>query len=191
MTRWWWVRHGPTHQRSFTGWRDVDADLSDTDQLARLRSILPDDGIMISSDLRRAVQTADALQGGHARRPHAFNLREFNFGVWDGLHFSEVSEMHPDLSRQYWEAPGEVAPPEGESWNAAAARARTVVDDLNREGHQDIIAVAHFGIILTQLQRASGRTAYEVLAQEIDPLSVTQLSFDSDGWTVGMVNHLP
>lgn len=191
MTRWWWVRHGPTHQRSFTGWRDVEADLSDTAQLARLRDLLPNAGVMISSDLRRAVDTANTLCGGHTRVPHAPDLREFNFGVWDGLHFSEVSEMYPELSRQYWESPGDVAPPEGESWNSAAARAKTVVDRLNREGHDDIIAVAHFGIILTQLQRASGKTAYQVLAQEIDPLSVTQLIHQDGQWSVGMVNHLP
>ena len=29
MTTFWWVRHGPTHQTAFTGWRDVPADLSD------------------------------------------------------------------------------------------------------------------------------------------------------------------
>lgn len=191
MTRWWWIRHGPTHQRSFTGWRDVDADLSDTDQIERLRGLLPETGVMISSDLRRAVHTADALHQSHRRLPHAPDLREFNFGVWDGLHFSEVSEMHPDLSRQYWETPGDVAPPEGESWNDAAARAALVVDRLNNEGHKDIVAVAHFGIILTQLQRASGRSAYEVLAQEVDPLSVTQLTHEDGKWTVGMVNHLP
>ncbi|MDX5383564.1 MAG: histidine phosphatase family protein, partial [Rhodobacterales bacterium] len=29
MTRFFWLRHGPTHQKVFTGWRDVPADLSD------------------------------------------------------------------------------------------------------------------------------------------------------------------
>ena len=27
--RLWWVRHGPTHEKAFCGWRDVPADLSD------------------------------------------------------------------------------------------------------------------------------------------------------------------
>ena len=36
VTRFWWVRHGPTHEKAFTGWRDVPADLSDSAALARL-----------------------------------------------------------------------------------------------------------------------------------------------------------
>ena len=36
MTTWHWVRHGPTHQKSFVGWRDVPADLSDHAQIERL-----------------------------------------------------------------------------------------------------------------------------------------------------------
>jgi broad specificity phosphatase PhoE len=191
MTRWWWVRHGPTHQKAFTGWRDVPADLSDTAQIARLAAYLPAQAILISSDLSRAVATADVIQGSKSRRPHERDLREFDFGAWDGLHFSEVAGRDPELSRRYWEQPGDATAPGGESWNMAAARAQKAVDKLNLEGHSDIIAVAHFGIILTQLQRASGRTPYEVLAQPIDPLSVTQLSFDAGRWQVGVINHIP
>ncbi|PHR02026.1 MAG: histidine phosphatase family protein, partial [Sulfitobacter sp.] len=38
MTIWHWVRHGPTHEKAFVGWRDVPADLSDTAQIARLNA---------------------------------------------------------------------------------------------------------------------------------------------------------
>lgn len=190
MTRWWWVRHGPTHQRAFTGWRDVPADLSDTTRVARLSDYLPRDAHMITSDLIRAVATGDAVSAGRTRLPHDPALREFDFGAWDGLHFSEVAERDPDLSRQYWEQPGDVAPPGGESWNAASARVQGVVEALNGQ-HRDIIVVAHFGVILTQLQRASGKTAYEVLAQSIDPLSITQLTHQNGAWQVGVVNHSP
>ncbi len=191
MTRWWWVRHGPTHQKNFTGWRDVPADLSDTAQIASLAAYLPQEAVVISSDLSRAVQTADAIGGDRPRLPHDPQLREFDFGAWDGLHFEEVAARDPDLSRQYWEQPGSIQAPDGESWDMAAARANRAVDALNAEGHRDIIAVAHFGLILTQLQRASGRTAYSVLAQKIDPLSVTQLSHTDGHWQVGVVNHMP
>lgn len=191
MTRWWWVRHGPTHQKAFTGWRDVPADLSNTGQIERLSNYLPARATLITSDLQRAAKTGDAVQADRQRLPHAPALREFDFGVWDGMHFSEVAERDPDLSRTYWEAPGDVRAPEGESWNDAAGRVRPVVDHMNTEGHRDIVVVAHFGIILTQLQRASGKSAYEVLAQTIDPLSVTQLTHENGHWQVGVVNHSP
>ncbi len=191
MTRWWWVRHGPTHQKTFTGWRDVPANLTDEARISRLADYLPSNALVISSDLIRAVSTADAVQAGRKRLPHEPALREFNFGTWDGLHFTEVAESHPDLSRAYWETPGDVRPPEGESWNDAAGRVRAVVDKLNTEGIENIIVVAHFGVILTQIQRASGQTAYEALAHTIDPLSVTELDFDAGVWQIGKINHIP
>ena len=61
MTRFWLVRHGPTHAKSMVGWTDLAADLSDTAALARLNAHLPPDAPVISSDLSRAITTADAL----------------------------------------------------------------------------------------------------------------------------------
>ncbi len=36
MTRFWLVRHGPTHAKAMIGWTDLVADLSDVETLARL-----------------------------------------------------------------------------------------------------------------------------------------------------------
>lgn len=176
MTTWHWVRHGPTHQKTFTGWRDVPADLSDSAPIERLAAHLPDTAVVISSDLKRSVDTANAIQRNRRRLPHDPALREFHFGTWDGAHFSTVADVYPDLSRAYWEAPGTHAPPGGESWNTAANRvARTVARLEAAFPDSHIIAVAHFGVILTQLQKTLGISAQAVLAHKIDPLSVTSL----------------
>jgi alpha-ribazole phosphatase len=173
------------------GWRDIPADLSDTAALARLDGFLPTTAILVSSDLRRSISTADALSTPRPRLPHKADLREFNFGQWDGLDFNEVSERWPDLSRKYWEKPGSVAPPDGESWFDAAARVdRTVKSLVSDHPDCDIIAVAHFGVILTQFQIAAGLTPYQALAQKIDNLSVTCLVHDKGVWSVDCVNHI-
>lgn len=193
MTIWHWVRHGPTHEKAFVGWRDVPADLSDTAAIARLSAQLPDEALMISSDLKRCVATADALSArGRKRLAHDPQLREFNFGDWDGMVFNEVAARDPALSRAYWEDPGDVRAPNGESWNDAATRVNAVVDAMNAahpEAH--IIAVAHFGVILTQVQRARGQTPYEALGQKIEPLSLTRLTFERGRWAEEIVNHNP
>mmetsp|Transcript_23334 Transcript_23334/g.40601 ORF Transcript_23334/g.40601 Transcript_23334/m.40601 type:complete len:191 (+) Transcript_23334:593-1165(+) len=190
MTTWHWVRHGPTHQTSITGWRDVPADLSDQGAIDRLSAHLPDDALVVSSDLTRAVTTAHAIQGQRRRLAHDPALREFHFGTWDGVHFSTVAEWHPDLSRAYWETPGDHAPPGGESWNQSAARVAMAVRRIEA-AHPDahIIAVAHFGVILTQVQAVLGLTGYEVLGHKIDPLSVTSLT-PATGTAV-TINHRP
>ena len=66
MTRFWWVRHGPTHRKDLVGWTDADADLSDVGALGRLSAHLPAGAPVISSDLIRCRATADAIADGAA-----------------------------------------------------------------------------------------------------------------------------
>lgn len=179
------VRHGPTHQRTFCGWRDVPADLSDHAQVARLSAFLPPDATFVSSDLLRARQTADAIADGRQRLPDYPGLREFNFGQWEGRHWSELPEAE---SRAYWDEPGETAPPGGESWNAAAARITQAVDQVRAQTEGPLVIVAHFGVILTQIARAAGISPKAALSYEVDPLSVTLLPA---GAPPRLINHHP
>jgi len=193
MTVWHWVRHGPTHEKSFVGWRDVPADLSDTALIARVRAHLPERALLVSSDLIRSTATADVLhQPGQTRLPPERDLREINFGVWDGMEWTAIAARDPHLSRAFWERPGDVSAPAGESWNQTSARVNAVVDRFNTT-HPDshIIAVAHFGVILTQVQRALGVSAHAAMAHKIDNISVTTLQHKgSDLWEVARINHL-
>ncbi|SEP75897.1 Broad specificity phosphatase PhoE [Loktanella sp. DSM 29012] len=190
MTTLWLVRHGPTHQKSMTGWRDVPADLSDRAALARLAGHLPI-GPVISSDLIRAVTTADAIQGDRLRLPHDPALREIDFGAWDGLHHTQVSARDPVLSRQFWEQPGDLRAPDGESWNDLTHRVTAAIDALIAvHAPQHLIVVAHMGVIMSQFTRAGG-SAYQAMGHSIDPLSVSRMDRGIDGWTLGAVNHRP
>lgn len=188
--RFWWVRHGPTHQKTMCGWRDVPADLSDTAALQRLSDFLPAAPV-VSSDLIRARATADALAFGRPRLPDAPGLREIHFGDWDGLHWTEISAQDPETARAFWENPGDLAAPGGESWNAAAARVAAAATALTPHASPDLILVAHFGAILTQLAPALDQTPAQVLAQHIDNLSVTRLEFDGTRWHAPLINHIP
>jgi broad specificity phosphatase PhoE len=175
------------------GWRDVRADLSDSAALKKLRQSLPARALLVSSDLGRARQTADAVAGpGHKRLPNDPHLREIHFGQWDGRDFDAVSARDPVLSRRFWESPGDVRAPDGESWDMASARVQTAVQRLNaRYPGATFIAVAHFGAILTQVQRARGVSAYETLAQHIDNLSVTTVVWSEGAARLERVNHQP
>ncbi|WP_375280072.1 histidine phosphatase family protein [Pseudooctadecabacter sp.] len=191
MTNIYWVRHGPTHEKTFVGQRDVPVDLSDTDLIARVSAALPPRALVVSSDLTRSIDTATAIQGDRTRLPHRKGLREFDFGAWDGLHFSQVAAQWPDLSRAYWERPGDTAPPGGESWNTAAARVTADITDLiQAHPRRDIIAVAHFGAILTQVAMAGGITPYQALSHRIDNFSITEIQMRPT-FGVARINYLP
>jgi len=187
MTRLHLVRHGPTHAKTMVGWSDLPADLSDTAALARLAAHLPHAPV-ISSDLSRAVATADALTGARPRLLHDADLREINFGAWELLTHSEVADQAH--IRAYWEQPGDIAPPGGESWNMLCARVNGALDRLMQTHRGDLIVVVHFGVILTQVQRALGLSPYAAFAHKIDNLSVTTLSFDSGRQEIS-INHKP
>ena len=189
MTKLWMVRHGPTHAKSMVGWSDIPADLSDTAAIARLRAFLPSAPV-VSSDLIRASATADTLLP-NVRLPHDKNLREINFGDWELRTFNDVEADGPERIRAYWEKPGDVAPPNGESWNAVRQRVDGAIDRYLDHGHQDLIVVAHFGVILTQVQRALAISAYEAFSHRIENLSVTVLQKHQDDWTVAHINHTP
>jgi broad specificity phosphatase PhoE len=188
MKRLWWVRHGPTHARGMVGWSDLPADLSDQDRIARLAAFLPDAAV-VSSDLGRAIATADAIGGDRPRLPHDAGLREINFGAWEMRDFAEVEAEDPARIRGFWEDPGLVRPPDGESWDEVAARVSSAADRLI-DAHKSLILVAHMGAIMTQLQRALAIPAVEAFSYRIEPLSVTCLTFE-DGWRVERVNHCP
>ena len=190
MTRWWWIRHGPTHAKAALGWTDLPADLSDAPGVTRLSAALPDAPIL-TSDLTRAVATADAIAGGRCRLGQTAALREGHYGAWEGLPFAEISERWPDLCCAYWSDPGDVAPPGGESWNALAARVEGEIDARNAQ-YEDIIVVAHMGVILAALAKASGLQPARALSFEIDNLSLTRLDWLAEhGWRIGCVNHRP
>lgn len=187
MSRLWLIRHGPTHAKSFVGWSDLPADLSDRGALARLEAALPEVPV-ISSDLSRAVETASAIQNTRPRLPHDPRLRETHFGDWELKSWAEISKTDGDLARRVFETPGDHAPPGGESWHRFSARVHEGVSALNGE----TVVVAHMGVILALLQKALGCTAYEALGHQIDPLSCTHIDCPDgmDGpWIAGEINH--
>ncbi|MGR3805377.1 histidine phosphatase family protein [Marinibacterium profundimaris] len=192
MTRLFLVRHAPTHAKGMVGWTDLPADLADTPALDRLSAHLPDDALVISSDLTRCVATADALQGDRRRLPHDHGLREIHFGDWELRRFDEIEAEDPDHITAFWREPGPVRPPGGESWHDMRARTDAAVDRLlAAHAGETLVIVAHFGMILGQLERALGVPTTEVFAQKIDNLSVTELEHHPAGWRVGQVNHRP
>ncbi|RMF38763.1 MAG: histidine phosphatase family protein [Alphaproteobacteria bacterium] len=188
--RWWLVRHAPTRVRGAIGWTDIAADLSDRAALGRLRALLPRQGALVSSDLRRAVETADALGGDLIRLPHAPTLRELHFGAWEGRGFDEIGEA---ASRAFFADPGPATAPGGESLDMLTERVAGCIEALCADPPAaDIVAICHAGAIRAALARFAGMGHRAALRLCIDPLSVTRLDRLTGGqWRVERINHRP
>ncbi|WP_245865489.1 histidine phosphatase family protein [Rhodococcoides kyotonense] len=110
---------------------------------------------IVSSDLRRAFDTADAL-GNAAGLPVAVDqrLRETHLGEWQGLTHLDVDAVAPG-ARLEWRADATMAPPGGENRIDVARRSVPVVQELiasrpewGAEGaSHPVVLVAHGGLI--------------------------------------------
>ena len=121
---------------------------------------------------------------------HDPDLREIHFGAWELQKFDTIPDQ--DHLHAFWDNPGDVRPPGGESWHEVAARVdHAVARLLAAHPGRDIIAVAHFGAILTQVQQALRLSPYQAFAHRIDNLSVTRLHWQDNSWQAGAINHIP
>jgi alpha-ribazole phosphatase len=103
-----------------------------------------------SSSLKRAVDTAGFIQEG--RKIEVIireNLKEINFGKWEGMKFDEINEKFHDDYKSWLEDPYNGSPVGGESFKIVQERAINEINNIigeNKDG-SNIAVVAHGGII--------------------------------------------
>ncbi|MEL6316892.1 MAG: histidine phosphatase family protein [Pseudomonadota bacterium] len=191
VMRWWWIRHAPVEARGFCGWSDPPADLSDEEAIGRLRSAMPEEATLVTSDLDRAIGTAEAIARRTWRRldPQR-DLREQNFGAWEGMLTTDVPAEEADA---FWSDPGVRAPPGGESFSEVCGRVGEAIAAARAEAASatDVVAVAHAGTVRAALVLALGLNPSRALAFEVAPLSLTRIDWISEAgaWRVVSVNH--
>lgn len=104
---------------------------------------------LYSSDLRRAMETAQAI----ARRVRSAaipepRLRERSFGRYEGRTFVEVEHEAPEHALRWRRRDPDYAPPGGESLLSLRERIAGTVDDLAaRAAGELIVLVAHGGVM--------------------------------------------
>ena len=188
MRRLYLVRHARTHAKVMVGWTDLAADCSDTAQFARLSAHLPPEAALVSSDLSRAVATADRL-APRRRLAHHPGLRELNFGAWEMRGFAEIEAEDAERLHAFWDQPGTVHPPGGESWNTLCDRVEAALEALLATEPGDLIVVSHFGPIVAAIQRADRLSPEAAFAHRIENLSVTEIDATTPDWQLIEANR--
>jgi 2,3-bisphosphoglycerate-dependent phosphoglycerate mutase/probable phosphoglycerate mutase len=106
---------------------------------------------LISSDLRRAVDTAEAVAVA-ANLPVKLDsrLRETHIGDWQGRTVAQVEQESPGAIAA-WRSDPAYRPPGGESRVEVVRRSRPVIDELDEEYADNpqgiVVMVAHGGVI--------------------------------------------
>lgn len=83
-----------------------------------------------SSDLIRAVKSAEIIAKPYGLKPVIMpELRERNFGLWEGMSFDEIREKYPEEFAEWANNPLKFSPIQGESTIEVRDR---VIDALNK-----------------------------------------------------------
>ena len=162
------VRHGETawnREGRFQGHRDIPLSELGRAQARALRARLEapayahlfDDGhtAIVTSDLRRAHETAEIAFGGAGRTLHVRReLREFCYGVFEGLTRREIDERFPDVMAAWLHGDHAFAIEGGESRATVHARAHAAVNAVLAEVPQRVVVVVGHGGVMRQLLSA-------------------------------------
>jgi len=145
---------------------------------------------ILTSPLRRARQTAEAV-GKAVDVPVEVRagLIETDFGAWEGLTFVEARERDPELFAR-WLGSSSVAPPEGESFDAAGLRVNAALGEIVAEfGGRTVLLVSHVTPIKLILQTALGVGTSILYRLHLDLACLSVADFFGDGnATVRLVN---
>jgi broad specificity phosphatase PhoE/ribonuclease HI len=190
------VRHGSTEHSAdqrFSGRNDLPLNEAGQAQAAALAGRAGSFGsvsAVVSSPLRRAQQTAEAIAGvlGLPVATRA-ELAEVDFGSWEGLTFAEVRRSWP-AELDAWLASPDVAPPGGESFSAAAQRVRRGRDAvLAAHPGQTVVVVTHVTPIKSLVRLALEAPPISLFRIHLDTASVSRVDYYSDGnCSVGLLN---
>ena len=154
----------------------------------------PDKWRFIASPLGRTRETMDIIRKQFGLDAHGYEtddrLKEITDGLWEGYTHAELQAAHTkdvDLrDADKWN----FRPPNGESWNEVRARVNAVIDRLiGDHTGQDLIIVAHFGVILTQVQRALNISSYDTFSHKIENLSLTRIEVTGSEWSARSINQ--
>jgi alpha-ribazole phosphatase len=153
MTRFWLIRHGePAEEARHRCYGSLDVGLSAAgrNQMARVAEWFQGEpiGAIYSSPRSRALESAHILAAatGCVFEP-VQDLREIDFGDFEGLRYDEIAVRYPDLYRKWMERPTEVQFPDGESFQGMQARVLGAFEKIRREREgQTIAIVSHGGV---------------------------------------------
>jgi probable phosphoglycerate mutase len=183
------LRHGETAlttQKRFSGIRqDVALSEHGRQQAAEAAATFVKRGIIeaiVSSPLTRCRETADQVAATLGLPVEIDDdVRECDFGEWEGLTFAEVQRQWPD-DLTAWLASTEVAPPKGESIAEVLARVRRARDRLlRRHPARTVLVVSHVTPIKQLVCLALGVPPATVFRMELAPASTSVVLWFPDG----------
>jgi len=146
------VRHGRTafnHENRVQGQNPIPLDGEGFAQARRLRDRLAEAAFVEAycSDLLRTRQVCETiLSNGSVTHSESSDLRELDYGEWEGLSINEVKERYPEEFSGMLAGENDCAPPGGESVTQLLERTGRFVEQVrDRATEGNVLVVCHGG----------------------------------------------
>ncbi|MDD5723920.1 MAG: histidine phosphatase family protein [Syntrophales bacterium] len=189
------VRHGQTlwnREKRAQGVSDIALSNRGRAQVNSLARSLQDEKIdaIVSSPLKRAVQTAEAINHFHNLpiEPEK-DLMELNMGDFEGIVFREMMKNHGDFMKRWAEDPASVVMPKGESLTALQERAWGAVERIIMKPGTTLLASHNF-TIMTILCKIKGMNLSHIRQVHVDVASKTFVEFKNGRGAVALFNDI-
>ena len=186
------VRHGETAwnvDARIQGQMDIGLNDKGRQQAQRVGKALSGEAIsaIYSSDLGRAHDTARSIAevAGIPVVPHT-GLRERGFGMFEGKTFEEIQQTWPDHATHWRKRIPDWQPPEGgESLLQLRERvSRTAQALAERHTGEQIVVVAHGGVLDTLYRLATGQEVNSPRTWQLPNGAINRLLWTPEGFTL-------
>ncbi|MFC5822284.1 bifunctional RNase H/acid phosphatase [Nonomuraea insulae] len=183
------LRHGETNlslERRFSGRGDAELTANGLAQASAAAERLSRDpyrlDAIVTSPFKRARQTAEAVAQRTGLDVEVYeDLREADFGDWEGHTFTEVQRRWP-AELTAWLADPEVAPPGGESFATTARRVQSAREWLvERYEGRTVLAISHVTPIKLLLRDALTAPLQSLYRMHLDLACLSLIEYYADG----------
>jgi alpha-ribazole phosphatase len=193
----WLVRHGQTDwnaQKRYQGHSDIPLNATGEAQAQQIAERLASERLhaIISSDLRRTVQTADAITSHHNLAVQLEpRLRESNFGVFEGLRYKDVIDQHKAMAETWFTDP-ENPPEGGEKLSEVVARVSIAIATLISQfvSNKRLLLVGHDGSLRLLLCHLLEMPMTQYWRFNLDPCSLTRVNVYPGGAILVRLNDV-
>lgn len=192
MKRFLLARHGETHwnrEGRIQGWSEISLNERGEHQAEQLGEFLgeeyPDLDAIYASDLSRAVETVETVKAtapfGDLSVQYDRRWRERDLGVYQGYDSDTFFEKFPEFAiLDRGQQAAAAVPESGESYLAFRERVLRAWEDITSQGPEDVLVVAHGGVLRTILGSVLDLGMREAIA-ELDPANAgfAEIEYDS------------
>lgn len=180
MTKLYLVRHGRTafnHENRVQGQNPIPLDSEGFAQARHLRDRLADVAFAEAycSDLLRTRQVCETiLSDGRVTHSESSDLRELDYGEWEGLSINEVKDRYPGEFSGMLAGENDCAPPGGESVTQLLERTGRFVEQVKSRGTEgNVLVVCHGGSLRGLIVQLLGLPETTFWSFQVDLASIS------------------